>query len=190
MAIRYWYNDKDHGIKNGGVLVTELSGPSGPQYCFEYHQGRVVDTYEQNGYHDSYFQAVVYLEDEDRAIEIEYASTAYGGGGAAYIDASPELRAKYDDYKRRQAEADRFSKIEHLMEIGVPAYLCSRVFYRLNRLDIYGECVKLLATKKFRSDFRRSLCQQLIAWLMNDNPEYSRPFSDRQARYLAPYRVH
>ena len=42
-------------------------------------------------------------------------------------------------------------------------------------------CVKLLGTKKFRSEFRASLKEQLVAWI--ENPEgrkYDRPFSQRQ----------
>ncbi len=42
--------------------------------------------------------------------------------------------------------------------------------------------VKLLKTKKFRSDFRASLCDRLKAWLETptDDREYADPFSVRQ----------
>lgn len=42
-------------------------------------------------------------------------------------------------------------------------------------------CVKLLKTRKFRSDFRRSLRDQLVAWLETpEERQYDSPFSYRQ----------
>ena len=40
-------------------------------------------------------------------------------------------------------------------------------------------CIQLLKTKKFRSTFRESLRDQLVAWLEGDS-EYPSPFSPRQ----------
>jgi hypothetical protein len=57
--------------------------------------GRVVALREHNGYHDSYFYAV-YVDEDGESKEMEYAATAYPGGGYAEIDASPELRAAYE----------------------------------------------------------------------------------------------
>lgn len=183
MPVVYWYDSKEKGEQRGGTFVREEHG----QFRFESYIGCVVDMYEQNGYHDSYFHAVIYLENEDRAFDHEYAATAYGGGGNAWIDASDELKAKYRDYLERKAQAARDAEIEELMTEGVPAYLCNRLYRRLKRSDIYRGCVKLLATKKFRSEFRKSLCNQLIAWLLENEPKYASPFSPKQSEYLLPF---
>lgn len=44
-------------------------------------------------------------------------------------------------------------------------------------------CFKLLATKKFRSEFRKSLCEQLVMWL-DGNSEHDQPFSGKQWELL------
>lgn len=52
---------------------------------------------------------------------------------------------------------------------------------RLPFADRYAAC-KLLATKKFRSDFRRSLRDQIVAWLETapDARKFPSPLSSRQ----------
>jgi len=45
-------------------------------------------------------------------------------------------------------------------------------------------CVKLLKTKKFRSEFRKSLQKQLLNWIEEDNSKYPSPFSEKQAKYI------
>jgi hypothetical protein len=60
---------------------------------------------------------------------------------------------------------------------------------RLSFADRYAAC-KLLRTKKFRSEFRKSLRDQIVAWL-EAAPEarnYASPLSDRQwAAIAAPH---
>ena len=41
-------------------------------------------------------------------------------------------------------------------------------------------CVKLLKVKKFRSEFRKSLRDQLVAWLESTERKHPTPFSERQ----------
>ena len=41
-------------------------------------------------------------------------------------------------------------------------------------------CAKLLNTKKFRSEFRKSLRDQLIQWIESDDRAHTSPFSGRQ----------
>ena len=53
------------------------------------------------------------------------------------------------------------------------------------RLMRFGEkqklaCIKLLNTKNFRSDFRRSLRERLESWLSEEEHDYDSPFSHRQ----------
>lgn len=46
--------------------------------------------------------------------------------------------------------------------------------------------IKLLSTENFRSDFRKSLNEQLVAWL-NGESDYPSPFSPRQWECLTRY---
>lgn len=49
-------------------------------------------------------------------------------------------------------------------------------------------CVKLLKTKKFRSQFRESLCNQLKSWMDGEAGDWPRPFSDKQLAFLVDSR--
>lgn len=66
--------------------------PEEPKYV-----GAVLDTFERNGYHDSYWFALVW-DDESRTVKaIETGSTAYYGGAAVEVDAT--------DIKRQYAQS-------------------------------------------------------------------------------------
>ena len=54
--------------------------------------------------------------------------------------------------------------------------------------ELRDVCMTLLNTKQFRSQFRKSCRVQLENWLDHPNPQYERPFSDRQLAYLMPPR--
>jgi hypothetical protein len=61
----------------------------------ESYVGRVLETYEENGYHDSDFYAVVWDEETESIIHKQYATTRfYSNGCGAKIDATPEIIAK------------------------------------------------------------------------------------------------
>lgn len=71
-------------------------GDNKPEYV-----GCVVDTRERNGYDDSYWYAVCWDRNRQELVQIEYDSTAFGGGGWAKIDATEEvLREMYRKFKR------------------------------------------------------------------------------------------
>lgn len=184
MPVIYSYTTKEEGEANGGKFTEEAHG----RFYFEFHSGQVVDMYEHNGCHDSYFYAVIYLADEDRMIEHEYAATAYAGGGHAYVDATPEHKALYADYLRRKAIETQHKQIESVYEQGVSAIFCARLWKRLGKYQYFDACLNLLKTKNFRSEFRKSLRNQLEQWLLDDQPKFSVPFSDRQSSFLRPNR--
>jgi hypothetical protein len=50
--------------------------------------------------------------------------------------------------------------------------------------------VKLLKTKRFRSEFRQSLRDRLDEWLASDEKEYDSPFSPKQWECLTRYEHH
>jgi hypothetical protein len=70
------------------------------------HVGVVVGTGEVNGYDDSDFYAVVWNEAEGKPERVTYASTrgwTYPNG--ASVDATDEVKAKYDAYLKAEATA-------------------------------------------------------------------------------------
>ena len=87
-----------------------------PLYMETTYVGLVLDLYEHNGHNDSDFYAVVWDAEKGCADRIEYASTrgwTYPNG--AGVDATPEVRAAYDEWRthcahvqaERAAEAER-----------------------------------------------------------------------------------
>lgn len=155
------------------------------QYVFSYAHGKVIRCYENNQYHDSYFYAIVF--DGENESHIQYASTAYGCQGChAESDASNELLNDFKKFKKKQDEENNLLQIELLMQDGIPAYLCKRFHEKLKGFQIRDKerFLNLLKTKKFRSEFRKSLFNQVKNWLLDDNPQYNSPLSPRQMNYL------
>ena len=61
----------------------------------ESYVGRDLETYEENGYHDSDFYAVVWDDETESIIHKQYATTRfYSNGYGAKIDATPEIIEK------------------------------------------------------------------------------------------------
>ena len=61
----------------------------------ERHAGMVLDTFEDNGYHDSYFYALVWDDEAGEPRKVEWGSTAsWSYHNRVEIDATPETLAK------------------------------------------------------------------------------------------------
>ena len=61
----------------------------------ETYVGRVLETYEENGYNDSDFYAIVWDDETNSLIHKQFATTRfYSNGYGAKIDATPEVIAK------------------------------------------------------------------------------------------------
>lgn len=56
--------------------------------------GCVLETRERNYHDDSDFYAIVWNEERQEITTEEYATTRFGGGGSASIDATDEVKAK------------------------------------------------------------------------------------------------
>ena len=99
------------------VMMTEATTPGAVRsaywskegrdiYTVETHKGLVVGLREMNGYDDSDFYATVWNEEKGAPEEIMYASTrgwTYPNGAA--IDATDEVKAKYDAYTAARMKA-------------------------------------------------------------------------------------
>jgi len=61
----------------------------------ETYVGRVLETYEENGYNDSDFYAIVWDDETNSLIHTQFATTRfYSNGYGAKIDATPEIVEK------------------------------------------------------------------------------------------------
>ena len=61
----------------------------------ETYVGKVLETYEENGYNDSDFYAVVWDDEQNCLLHKQFATTRfYSNGYGAKIDATPEVIAK------------------------------------------------------------------------------------------------
>ena len=74
---------------------TRDGGPTEILETKETYVGKVLETYEENGYHDSDFYAVVWDDETDSLIHKKYDTTRfYSNGYGAKIDATEEVIAK------------------------------------------------------------------------------------------------
>jgi len=68
------------------------------------YEGCVLDKYEHNGYHDSYFYAICWDDERQEIVKVEYDTTAAGGGGYADVDATEETLRKVYRYLKKQGK--------------------------------------------------------------------------------------
>jgi hypothetical protein len=64
----------------------------------EKYKCAVLATRERNYYDDSDFYAIVWDEEKQCVHDVEYATTRFGGGGDAWVDATPEVIEKAKAY--------------------------------------------------------------------------------------------
>lgn len=154
----------------------------------ETYRGRVLSMFERNGYDDSDFYAVVWSDEQNKPINVEYATTrgwTYANG--AQIDATDETRAKYENYIRRQqrmgriAERNMMKRAAHEMNLDLFAY---KRLLRAYPSGLPDNLVKLMKVKKFRSNFRANLCKQVRDWCAEHAPKYVTPLSAKQLWYI------
>lgn len=151
---------------------------------------------EANYYNDSDFYMTIWDEATDQPKEVMFATTrgwSYPALGSS-VDARPDIRAKYDAWlkardeakraesRRSQARVKRANKA--LMSLagqrhGIP-------YARMIRLRALPECDALVALfgARIRSPFKKSLREQVIAWLNDDAPKYDHPLSKKQRSWL------
>lgn len=76
-----------------------------PAYLVTTHVGLVLDVYERNGYDDSDFYAVAWVD--DKPVTICYASTrGWTYENSASVDATPDVLAAYAAYRAEQRAAE------------------------------------------------------------------------------------
>ncbi len=170
-----------------------------PVYTRTYAEGCVVSLREMNGYNDSDFYATYYDEATETFKQVCYGSTrgwCYPNGAA--VDATEEIRALWEDEQLRRDRSYRISQKLRLRreqnEAARAAGFTGRMdplFRKLakglnNRADT-EKVLKLLGShraNRLRSNFKKSCADQVLRWLSDERPHYTRPLSNRQLNVL------
>jgi hypothetical protein len=169
-------------------------------WVWKTHVGLCLKDREMNGYDDSDFYMTVWDEEKNEPREIMFASTrgwTYPSYGS-FVDATPEVRAKYDAWvaagREASRKADRKNKALVLRTTrkvirqtvgGGDAYVRAIRLRRHLGTEKFNSVIKLLNTK-VRSSFKKSLQDQVITWF-KDGSEYKSPLSPKQLDCLTQY---
>ena len=81
------------------AVLAGVYGKAKPEY-----EGCVVDLYEHNGYHDSYWYAICWDREKKELVEVEYDTTAAAGGGWAEIDATEDVVREMYRFRKKSAK--------------------------------------------------------------------------------------
>ena len=157
--------------------------------------GETFDVFEKNYPDDSYWYARSFHNGE--IVETLVDSTAFGSVGFSRyeIDISPENEKKlaryYYEQSVREAWALRAELIALARKCKLHTYHELKELRRLYSKKQFEEIVRLLATKSFRSTFRKSLDAQIRAWLEESEHVHRTPISDKQlsALMFKPWRA-
>jgi hypothetical protein len=172
------------------------------------HVGLCLRDRERNGYDDSDFYMLVWDPVAKEAKEICFATTrgwTYPSYGSS-VDATPEVRAEYAAWQKkmeRRAKAQRIlgwrkDRRAYAQKCGITVFQVDALLLAITGVKIpafyfgratghyatFEAMMKLLATRKFRSDFRASMAAQVRSWLGESSHKYATPLSPRQLSYL------
>lgn len=194
MAITYYATTKLDVLPEGHQYHGEFPTGNGNNTVHIYSKlhGKVVHLYERNGYDDSDFYAVCFID--GREYVEQYASTRYWSGPCtATLDAPQELVAQWREFKvQQQKELEQKILIEKQREIaelsdklyraGLSDLQIQRWIERAPKLneELVEACNRLLITLNFRSAFREAMRDQIVEWLDYEHPQYNTPLSPKQ----------
>lgn len=157
-------------------------------------RGETFECYEENYPNDSYWYALSF---HDGKIEKTLVgSTAFGSVGVSdcRVDITPEVKAKLDEYYHKENVKFRWERRKAENALAHKAGITRFDIYMLRDVydrDTVDAILSLLSVKRFRSEFRKGLAEQVRAWLRGEY-EYRYPMSRRQletlTRYISRYR--
>ena len=81
-----------------------------PAGTVELYKGAVIESREMNGYDDSDFYVLAWDEESEKLVRYEYATTRYGGGGTAQVDATPEAVQKANAWAYEKLKRQMFNE--------------------------------------------------------------------------------
>lgn len=152
-----------------------------------FYKGVCLFKWERSEYHDSDFYMRVW--DHDKGI---YKDVRTGTTRGAFpdvietVDATEDVIKLYQEAKKQEAQKEiekqiqfrrgQYAKMKLNQEQG------DRLFDAIGENNWYP-IFKLLSSN-IRSNFRKSLKEQILYWLSDDNPKYKSPLSNKQIQYL------
>jgi len=159
------------------------------------HHGLCLFEREANGYNDSDFYMTVWDPEKKSAREICFATTR-GWSYPCYAsaaDAPPEIHEKYKVWKteqdRQRAIRMRWHQRGRDIELAAELQIPRSQLRKIKRVgqDRFTVIRSILKVKNFRSEFRRSLNEQIRKWLEEEKPKFPSPLSRRQWECLGIY---
>lgn len=102
------------------------------------------------------------------------------------VDASPALIQKYIEHCVREQRKDKMNMlIQEHTDMWNEIHKMNITLGEYKKLQHFGSTTyeilsNLLSTKKFRSQFRANLAQQVRDWLKEEKPKFNCPLSPRQ----------
>jgi hypothetical protein len=162
-------------------------------WIWETHKNLCLEERERNMHDDSDFYMVVWNEEKNEPQSIMFATTrgwTYPAMGS-FVDASPDVRAKYTQWKadqaelaRERAEANAIAKIAaYCKDTGLTREQYDKLDASVN-VNLYYKLLKSGNKDSLRSDFRKSMYNQVMTWLMNKENTFRHPLSAKQESYL------
>lgn len=152
--------------------------------------GTVLNTVEQNGYHDSDFYFRYWNEETQSVEDVMYDTTRFGSTWFALTeDATPAVRERvrtfYEERKQRQLQIEQQHQQRQADDAGISMEVYENLYNVLGAEKGNAVVGLLQAYKrgKMRSSFRISLAKQVLAWAEGKS-EYRAPLSKNQLNYL------
>lgn len=196
MAVLKMLDNKAASFPEGAYcsLAYRPGKDSYPVVLVEEYKGLCVAEREANYYDDSDFYMTVWDPVGKSAFEVCFATTrgwSYPCYGSS-VDASPEVLAEYRAWReleaRRSAVRYKREKRRAAWKAAAKAGVSWGEYRKLSgallRREEFEGVLKLLGTKNFRSDFRKSLAESVRKWLADPAPKYARPLSNKQLLYV------
>lgn len=188
----------------GSKLAGEAqTGPEGERYSVLYatihtHVGKCLSEREHNMRDDSDFYMTVWNDEKNAPESICFASTrgwSYPCMGS-FVDATDEVKAKYESYKKQQARNNTAASIRRVRKQAENVANALRIDRKTALRLINGckdqswklEAVTKLLTGALRSSMRISFREQVREWLKDPAHKHSSPLSRRQWSTMHPMR--
>lgn len=178
-----------------GATGNQVAGQSwrGVVVLRETHHGLCIAEREQNGPDDSDWLMLVWDPVAGSASWRHFATTR-GWSYPCYAsapDATPEVLAAYAAWSLRERRRMKAHALRARRAADMAAAAAAGLRNRHEVARLRAACgpatdsvLALLRTRRFRSEFRRSLCEQVRAWLTNPAPQHSSPLSLRQLQAI------
>jgi len=180
-------------------IVKETKNETNTAYDVEIFKGKVVKTHITNlAYFDDYRPGIVATAFEDGVVKTASVSVEYSSYHCEK-DADEDTVNAYEGHlryiERKSYVLSKLKTRNEFMEdghaIGLTYHDMKRLFSALESREYYDEAVKMLKSLKketLRSKFRKSLATQIFNWLTDPVPQFNKPLSQNQMRFLTPFR--